>query len=99
MGVKGRYGADVVSDVIKRLVLVVALVRRGVHWADDQLAMAGHDKRPVSVKDFVEFRPLVVFGTPWTRQSSWTLLSGRHLVAAVDWPTWAGLKRLPRRNY
>ena len=58
MGVKGRYGADVVSDVIKRLVLVVALVRRGVHWADDQLAMAGHDKRPVSVKDFVEFRPL-----------------------------------------
>ena len=55
--VKGRHSANVVSDAIGRLALVVALVRRGVHWADDQLA--GQDKRPVSVENFVKFRPFV----------------------------------------
>ena len=37
----------------------MTLVRRCVHWADDQLA--GQDKRPVSVENFVKFR-LLVFG-------------------------------------
>lgn len=59
MDQEGRNGADVVSDAIGRLTMIVALVRGGIHWTEDQMAAIAGQGHPIAVEDGRElFLPL-----------------------------------------